>query len=305
MGQISTTFSKDVMKEMKQHYHDYLKPTPPHALFQAKTTYATITAYKSGKVLFQGKSPQKEAAKWDKNQTFPMSEKKKTNTKEVPDFIHTSHIGSDESGTGDYFGPVTACAVYIQQDQIALLKEIGIQDSKKLTDQNILTLSEKIINMNIPYSLMILHNEKYNHLQLQGWSQGKMKAMLHHACISNVLHKIGDRYYGGILIDQFCQPNIYKNHLLQEGIQVPDQTYFMTKAEDYSIAVATASIIARASFVKEMERLSKKVNMTLLKGASNKVDLQAASLIKDKGNEYLNSVAKVHFANTNKAAQLI
>src|SRR5699024_6678706 len=219
MGQISTTFSKDVMKEMKQHYHDYLKPTPPHALFQAKTTYATITAYKSGKVLFQGKSPQKEAAKWDKHQTlpmsekqktntkevkslyhdylkpspppalsqakttyatitayksgkvlfqgkspqkeaakwdkhqtFPMSEKKKTTTKEVPDFIHTSHIGSDESGTGDYFGPVTACAVYIQQDQIALLKEIGIQDSKKLTDQNILTLSEKIISMNIPYS---------------------------------------------------------------------------------------------------------------------------------------------------------
>src|SRR5699024_7713065 len=278
MGQISTTFSKDVMKEMKQHYHDYLKPTPPHALFQAKTTYATITAYKSGKVLFQGKSPQKEAAKWDKNQTFPMSEKKKTNTKEVPDFIHTSHIGSDESGTGDYFGPVTACAVYIQQDQIALLKEIGIQDSKKLTDQNILTLSEKIINMNV---------------------------ILHHACIFNVLHKIGYRYYCGILIDQFCQPNIYKNHLLQEGIQVPDQTYFMTKAEDYSIAVATASIIARASFVKEMERLSKKVNMTLLKGASKKVDLQAATLIKDKGNEYLNSVAKVHFANTNKAAQLI
>src|SRR5699024_12473654 len=90
----------------------------------------------------------------------------------------------------DYFGPVTACAVYIQQDQIALLKEIGIQDSKKLTDQNILTLSAKIIKMNIPYSLMILHNEKYNHLQLQDWSQGKMKAMLHHACISNVYKTI-------------------------------------------------------------------------------------------------------------------
>jgi len=305
MGQISTTFSKDVMKEMKQHYHDYLKPTPPHALFQAKTTHATITAYKSGKVLFQGRNPQEEAAKWDKNQFFPTNVKKKANTKEIPDFIHTSHIGSDESGTGDYFGPVTACAVYVQKDQIALLKKIGIQDSKKLTDQNILQLSEKIINMKIPYSLMILHNEKYNQLQLQGWSQGKMKAMLHHACISNVLHKIGDCYYGGILIDQFCQPNIYKNHLLKEGIQVPDKTYFMTKAENYSIAVATASIIARASFVKEMEHLSKKVNMTLLKGASNKVDLQAATLLKEKGNEYLNSVAKVHFANTNKAAQLI
>src|SRR5699024_5299248 len=135
----------------------------------------------------------------------------------------------------------TACAVYIQQDQIALLKEIGIQDSKKLTDQNILTLSEKIINMNIPYSLMILHNEKYNHLQLQGWSQGKMKAMLHHACISNVLHKIDYRYSGSILIDQSFHPYIHKHHLLQVGIQVPDQTYHMTKAVDYSISLATPS----------------------------------------------------------------
>src|SRR5699024_1164784 len=114
--------------------------------------------YKSGKVLFQGKSPQKEAAKWDKHQTFPMNEKKKTNTKEVPDFIHTSHIGSDESDTGDYFGPVTACAVYIQQDQIALLKEIGIQNYKKFTNQNILTSAIKIIIMNFSYTLMILHN---------------------------------------------------------------------------------------------------------------------------------------------------
>src|SRR5699024_6587022 len=115
MGQLSTTFSKDALKEMKQNYHDYLKPTPPHALFQPKTTYATITTNHSGKVLLQGNSLQMETSKWDKNQTLPMSEKKKTNTKEVPDFIHTSHIGSDESGTGDYFGPVPACAVYIQQ----------------------------------------------------------------------------------------------------------------------------------------------------------------------------------------------
>src|SRR5699024_12292143 len=96
MGQISTTFSKDVMKEIKQHYHDYLKPTAPHALFQAKTTYATITAYESGKVLFQGKGRQKEAAQWDKHQTLRMSEKKKTNTKQVPDLIHTGKISKEE-----------------------------------------------------------------------------------------------------------------------------------------------------------------------------------------------------------------
>src|SRR5699024_12602289 len=196
---------------MKKFYQDnQLSPTPQGAIFRAKTEDATITAYRSGKVLFQGKNPDVEARIWQEFRgDSPAKVAKGRNSQENKDlsFLTGNHIGSDESGTGDYFGPVTACAVYVQKDQIALLKKIGIQDSKKLTDQNILQLSEKIINMKIPYSLMILHNEKYNQLQLQGWSQGKMKAMLHHACISNVLHKIGDCYYGGILIDQFCQPN--------------------------------------------------------------------------------------------------
>src|SRR5690625_7671455 len=121
-----------------------------------------------------------------------------------------SHIGSDESGTGDYFGPVTVAAVYVQDHQIALLKELGIQDSKKLTAERVRNLSKKIIQLELPYSLLIIHNKKYNTLQQQGWSQGKMKAMLHHHAIDHVVNKIEDAPYQGTLIDQFCEPHVYK-----------------------------------------------------------------------------------------------
>lgn len=307
MGQMSTTFSKQTMEDMKQHYQHSLKKAPPHALFSAKTPNAVITAFHSGKVLFQGKNPASEAVKWDKNivATENKQIKKRPEAKQLPSFLHTNHIGSDESGTGDYFGPVTACAVYIREDQIELLKKKGIQDSKAITDKQILKLSHDIVDMNIPYSLMILHNKKYNDLQSRGWSQGKLKAMLHDSCIDSLLDKIGDNHYEGILIDQFCKPDIYKKHLAQEGKKVPNLTHFMTKAESYSIAVATASIIARASFVNEMDRLSNVARIPLAKGASHKVDSQAAQLMQSEGKDFLYNLAKMHFANTEKAAKLI
>jgi ribonuclease HIII len=192
----------------------------------------------------------------------------------------------------------------VRNDQIALLREIGIQDSKAITDAKIKELSRYLIEMDIPYSLMILHNEKYNKLQRQGWSQGKMKAMLHDACIKNVLGKIGDAPLAGILIDQFCMPDIYKRHIASEGKTLDADTFFMTKAESYSIAVAAGSVIARASFVREMDKLADVAGVPLLKGASGKVDQLAARIIRDKGVGVLEKIAKVHFANTGKAKRL-
>src|SRR5699024_219334 len=146
-----------------------------------------------------------------------------------------------------------------------------------------------------------LKNERYNLLQKKGWSQGKMKAMLHQSCINNLVNKIPNRAYEGILIDQFCLPDIYQRHIASEQLQLQESTHFMTKAENYSIAVASASVIARARFVQEMNRLSNKVGMPLLKGASKKVDQQIAQIIKEQGRGILNKIAKTHFANTKKA----
>ncbi|WP_067730652.1 ribonuclease HIII [Oceanobacillus damuensis] len=312
MGQQVYVLSLTTIEKMKKHYEESLTPTPPGAVFRAKTPAAVVTAYKSGKVLFQGSSPETESGKWsDGTTTSSQTPKKKTAAKKVtsftpdPSLFTSSHIGSDEAGTGDYFGPITVAAAYVDKKQLALLKEIGVKDSKNLTDPIIKKLASDIVKLKIPYSLLVLHNEKYNMLQKKGWSQGKMKAMLHHHAISKLLKKIGDSELDGILIDQFCEPAIYSRHIGTEKHKLPDKTYFITKAESHSIAVAAASIIARASFVKEMDKLAASIGMEIPKGASSKVDQTIAKLIRNHGTQILDKCAKTHFANTKKAEKYL
>lgn len=298
MSQNVHTFSSAKLVEMKKYYQDFLDENPQGALFRARTKNAVITAYNSGKVLFQGANPDIEINKWVKQNKV---KKIQVDPEKLNNVLTRTHIGSDESGTGDYFGPVTAAAVYITEAQISELKKMGIQDSKLIKDDLIRALSKKLVEMNIPYSLLILPNEKYNQLQSKGWSQGKMKAMLHHHVIDNVIKKINPHNYEGIIIDQFCLPHVYKNYLASENKFVHSKTHFLTKAEHHSVAVATASVIARASFLKEMDKLSHLSGYSLLKGASNKVDRLIAQIMREKGLEYLNKIAKTHFANTEKA----
>lgn len=302
MPQIVLKVTNDKMAQLKSHYHSYLKPAPQGAVFAAKTPNCSIAGYKSGKVLFQGKNPEAEAAKWGGNSLSEQKAAPSTHSYHPPSgFYSQSHIGSDEAGTGDFFGPITVAAAYVRSDQLSRLKDLGVKDSKNLTDSNIQEIAKELVKEKIPYSLVVLHNDKYNKLQKKGWSQGKMKAMLHHHAIANVLTKISPEQPAGILVDQFAEPRIYINHLKTEGEKVQGNIYFQTKAESYSLAVAAGSIIARASFVKEMDRLSEKVGMELPKGASKKVDETAAVLIDKFGMAGLDSIAKVHFATTKKA----
>lgn len=295
----------ETLQKMNNYYTNYMQSTPQGAIFRAKTPNAVITAYKSGKVLFQGKNPTAEADKWNEIKEVeavkPKNVRQQTRYTPPDTLLTNSHIGSDEAGTGDYFGPITTAAVFVKKEQMALLKELGVRDSKHLTDQSIRQIAKDLMQLEMPYSLLVLRNEKYNELKNQGWSQGKMKAMLHHHAISNVLSKVNPSEPEGILIDQFCEPTVYKRHIAAEKAQLPDKTYFMTKAESHSIAVAAASIIARTSFLNEMDHLSKKVAFELPKGASGKVDQVAARIIKSKGRAILNICAKTHFANTKKA----
>lgn len=311
MGQLTETFNEQEIKKMKIYYESCLQKSPPGAIFRARTNDAVITAYRSGKVLFQGANPHIEADRWSKQQSGIKTKKAspiiKAHTSHEPpnSLFNSSHIGSDESGTGDYFGPVTACAVYVSKEQIETLQKMGIQDSKAIADKTIHLLAKEIINMKIPYSLMVIANEKYNELQANGWTQGKMKTMIHYAVINRLLGKIGNSPYEGILIDQFCNPSVYIKHLASEKKVLPEKSYFMTKAESHSIAVATGSVLARASFLNEMDRISTQVGMPILKGASQKVDEQIAHIITTKGRNFLPKIAKVHFVNTKKAEKYL
>ncbi len=301
------TLPDNTIQNMKTHYQSSLTNTPQGAIFRAKTEHAVITAYKSGKVLFQGKSPETEAGKWAKVdvQIATKNEKKPSSQQSIyapPSTLFIqSHIGTDEAGTGDYFGPITVAGVYVKESQIEQLKKMGVKDSKNLHDDTIRKLSREIVKLNVPYTLMVLANEKYNKLQAKGWSQGKMKAMLHHSVIKSLLKKVEGKPLEGVLIDQFCEPAIYKRHIASEKQSLAEKTFFMTKAESYSIAVAAGSIIARSRFLDEIDRLSDMLGITIPKGASKKVDQVIAKLITEHGEEALNLYAKTHFANTSKA----
>lgn len=305
MGQEVLTLPTPKIKEMKKHYHAYLEKTPQGAIFRAKTPNAVITAYHSGKVLFQGSQPDKESALW-KDETAIIQTKKAKHSPNIDMTIfQKSHIGSDESGTGDYFGPITVAAVFATKEQQTQLKQLGVEDSKHLKDDVIHRIAQEILKLPISYTILKLGNEKYNQLQNKGWSQGKMKAMLHHHAIDKLIKKLDGTSYDGIVIDQFCEPAVFKRYLQSEALKLHEKTTFITKGESHSINVAAASILARAHFVKAMDKLSEEAGIILPKGASSKVDKTAANYIKMHGEEQLGHVAKLHFANTKKAKKFI
>ena len=251
--------NEDMIKMMDYYRSSLTSKTPPGGLFTAKTSNCTITAYKSGKVLFQGGGCEAEAGKWGSPtspNTSQTSKKTKTlSSSNLPTNIRQlSIIGSDEVGTGDFFGPITVCAAYVRQDQLHLLKELGVQDSKNLNDDKISSIAKQIIQF-LPYSLLILHNEKYNSMQQSGMSQGKLKALLHNQAIGNLLEKISPEKPELILIDQFAKPEVYYNYLKGQKNVQRENVYFSTKAESIHLAVAAASIIARHAFVQHFEKL--------------------------------------------------
>ena len=133
--------------------------------------------------MFQGSQAEAEAAKWQEGAKVASAQKStstvKTHRYSPPAKIGTvSVVGSDEVGTGDYFGPITVVAAYAKKEQLTLLKEIGVQDSKNLKDSQIVEIA-KLIKDIVPFSLLTCDNPKYNTLQAKGMSQGKMKALLH------------------------------------------------------------------------------------------------------------------------------
>lgn len=302
MLSISTNIQKEVMAYYASHF---IERKAPGVIFAAKLPDTAITMYKSGKLMFQGGGAEREAARWgtvEKTAT-PLSTIGAKGDVLPNNFATMSVLGSDETGTGDYFGPITVAAVYVPTSKIELMNELGVKDSKMLTDDYMRKIAPDLRAACV-HSVLVLRNEKYNNLQAKGYSQGKMKAMMHNKALQNTLSKMTPEKPEFILIDQFAERGVYYNYLKNERELVQENVYFSTKAEQLHVAVATASILARAAFLKEMDRLSDITGLTLMKGASNKVDVQAARIWRNQGEEFLRSITKWHFANTDKARKM-
>jgi ribonuclease HIII len=293
------------LKEVMSHYaSNRIERKAPGVIFAAKLSDTSITAYKSGKVLFQGGGSTREAMRWGTTQQKSAIKISSTKGDTLPEgFALKSVLGSDETGTGDFFGPMTVAACYVPADKIELIQFLGVKDSKMLTDDLMRKIAPDLKD-SLTYSILVLGNEKYNTVQAKGWSQGKIKALLHNQALKHVLTKIAPEKPEFILIDQFAERGIYYNHVKAEKEIIRENVLFSTKAEQLHVSVAAASILARVAFLEEMDKLSLLAGVTIPKGASSKVDEMAARLLLTKGEEFLTSITKKHFANTGKATVL-
>ena len=302
--------SDNTKEEMIKYYEDKKRDkTPPYAIFQAEESGTIITLYESGKVMFQGISADIDANMWRdmeahlNNGNLPIEnkkkEKKEKDEKELYEerkkYFYINSIGSDEVGTGDYFGPVVVTASFVKKDDLEFLTELGVRDSKKLTDDKILKIVPEIIKK-IPYETIVYSNKEYN--SKKEFNMNKVKAILHNKAILSLMKK--DNYnYDKVIIDQFCYPRNYFGYL-KESNNVFRRITFTTKAEDKCLSVACSSLISRYVFIKEMDKMSKMIGKKIPLGAGVSVDNFGRQLVKEKGKDILEDISKINFKNTEK-----
>ena len=302
----------DKTKEMMVDYFSEFKrdKTPQYALFQADDGDTVVTLYNSGKAVFQGKDADLAADFWIETEKINSGTVKVTSSEDKKDKkekerkipLRINSVGSDEVGTGDFFGPIVVSATYVTRENIDFLLELGVKDSKKMSDIQIREVVPKIIKK-IPYTTFVLSNKQYNEMYGDNMNMNKMKAILHNKVLSNFSNK--EKYnYDYIVVDQFENPKSYYNHLSEAKFKVYNIT-FLTKAEDQCLSVACASLISRYIFLTEMDKISKGLNITLPKGANDMVDSIGLEIVKKYGKDKLKEIAKLNFKNAERIFNLL
>lgn len=200
-------------------------------------------------------------------------------------------IGIDESGKGDYFGPLVIAAVFVTpalEQDLALMQ---VRDSKKISDGRILELAPDI-RLLCPHSLVAIGPQRYNELYAKIKNLNRLLAWGHARALENLLQQVECDL---AIADQFGDERLILNALQEKGKQI--RLVQRTKAES-DLAVAAASILARAEFLQRLDRLSQELNTTLPKGASPAVELAGRMVVKKYGRDRLGTVAKLHFETT-------
>ena len=196
------------------------------------------------------------------------------------------HIGVDESGKGDFFGPLVVAACYVGPEHLAELE--GVKDSKKLTDKQALALSGKIKAV-CPHSVIAIGPAKYNELYAKFKNLNTLLAWGHARAIENVLELQPANL---VISDQFAAGgHAVKRALYEKGKAVEFRSMVRAEAD---IAVAAASILARAEFLRRLERLGGEFGVTLPKGATNVIG-PGKQFVAKHGAAALSQVAKMHF----------
>ena len=276
----------------------------PYMHFKARQGKTSVCAYTSGKLVIQGKDAadfvdfilEPEILKEKMFDSARYQDDPQENT------VFSPHAGMDESGKGDFFGPLVVAAVYVPDEQAAAeLQKYGVRDSKQIkNDKTILAIAIKIRELlGDRMGVVTIGPEAYNRIYGSFGSLNRLLAWGHARALENLLNNAPE--CPAALADKFGDEQLILRALNEKGRRIRlDQR---TKAES-DIAVAAASIMARAQFVRMMEKLGAEQGVTLPKGAGTEVDRIAAQLYEKGGTELLNRVAKMHFRNAYKAQGL-
>ncbi len=307
-----TTVTKTMSLEAIQNLYAKVKPIalretkPPYSLWQLKTSEVTITAYQSGKVVFQGKdvswleeekNPSQEESQ--RTQSSQISHQTKTTLWAKNSSSFFPQAGSDEVGTGDYLGPLVVAATIVPDAKTAQnLEALNITDSKAMSDTAIRQVAPKVAQM-VPYCVIVLSNERYNTIyNSESMNLNKIKAQAHNQAYLKLQQK-GYKIPSLAVVDQFCSPRLYFSYL-KETKDVFHELHFETKAEAKYPAVAAASVLARFAFLQAMDQLEEKYGMPFAKGGGEKATQSARAFVQKYGRDQLKCVAKLHFVNTTR-----
>ena len=293
---VTLKIDQELANKMVEFYQDsQVENSGEYVFFHAITIdEVSITIYSSSKgfkALFSGESSLNEAQIWDENAEINIpKEKVKTEWLDT-----SSQIGSDEVGTGDFFGPIIVVAAYASKETIKILKELGVDDSKKLSDKKILEIVPQVLDKVI-YSKLTCSPDKFNQMVDKGHSMNSIKAILHNEALHNVRSKIHNQNTI-CYVDQFCEPSLFYSYLQGKYDAIFNNIIFETKAESHYPSVALASLIARYSFIKYLEEIGNKYQVIIPKGASKKVDEFAIKLKEKIGIEEVSKLVKKNFKN--------
>lgn len=257
---------------------------PTHTLFQAKKEHLVCTLYGSGKLTVQGKG-MKEFIEY-----FLEPEILNSFTYGYEEVKHdlSARIGVDESGKGDFFGPLCIAGVFADEKTIPELAKMGVRDSKKVQDASCLKIAGKIRALT-PHSIVRINPLKYNELYEKFGNLNLLLGWGHATVIENLVEQTGCEK---IIIDQFAAERVVIDALKRKKRSV--SLTQRTKAEQ-DIVVAAASILARAAFLEGLEKLSQQIGLTLPKGASSQTISVGKQLVEKYDASILNTVGKVHF----------
>jgi len=252
-------------------------------------TRISINLYSTDKALIQGTANplQNELTSW-------WYERNASSTRNA---AGRTRIGLDESGKGDYFGPLVIGAIYVDEQTEPRLISLGVRDSKLLPDNRILALAEEIKTL-CPCSGVVIEPERYNEVYNKIHNLNLLLARAHAHALESLLEKVSCDL---AIADQFGNESLLVNALQEKGRKIKLEQ--RPRAEE-DTAVAAASILARAKFVQQMEQLSQRVGKTLPKGAWNpSIVTIGREIVAQYGQSTLAEVAKLHFKTTETILQ--